>query len=230
MDLITNNIGFGLVLTYIAFRGAMIIKNRFRFALANPLLIGIVTIIGFLLILDIPYEHYKAGGDVIHFFLGPATVILAVPLYRQFKELKKNIVPIMTGVFIGSLSALVLVALASKFFGLDPSIAASLMPKSVTMPIGLELSEALGGVAAITVISIVVTGLTGAVFAEKTVKLFNIKNEVAQGISIGTSAHALGTTKAVEMGEVQGGMSGLAIGLTGIFTAILAPLVYRLFF
>ena len=230
MDLITNNIGFGLVLTYIAFKIGIKVKKRFAVALANPLLIGIVTIIAFLLLFDIPYENYKSGGDVIHFFLGPATVILAVPLYRQIKELKKNMLPILTGVLIGSLSALVMVAAASKFAGLEPSIAASLMPKSVTMPIGLELSEALGGVTAITVISIVVTGLTGAVFAEKTVGFFKIKNEVAQGIGIGTSAHALGTTKAVEMGEVQGGMSGLAIGLTGIFTAILAPFIYRLFF
>ena len=230
MDSITSNPLFGIFLTILAYLLAVRLKQRFNYALVNPLLTGISFIVLTLLIFRIPYENYRAGGDYINFFLGPATVILAVPLYRQFHLLKKNMLPIIIGVFSGSFFALVSIAFLAKLTGLDQVVSASLMPKSVTMPIGVEVSASLGGIPAITVIAIVLTGITGAVFADRILRIFRIKDEVAQGIAIGTSSHALGTTKAIEMGDVQGGMSGLAIGLAGVFTAVLAPLVLMLFF
>lgn len=230
MEAITNNPVFGIFLTLVVYRGVIFLKSKFNYALNNPLLTGVSSIIIVLLIFNIPYENYKVGGDYINFFLGPATVILAVPLYRQIALLKKNLLPILIGVFSGSIFALISVGFLGKLFGLNKELTISLFPKSVTMPIGIELSESLGGITSITVISIVITGLVGAVFAEKILLIARIKDKVAQGISIGTSSHALGTTKAIEMGEVQGAMSGLAIGLAGFFTALLAPIVLNIFF
>lgn len=230
MEMVTNNPVFGIFLTLFVYRGVIFFKNKYNYALNNPLLTGIISIVLILSIFRIPYENYKVGGDFIQFFLGPATVILAVPLYRQLELLKKNLLPILIGVFSGSLFALISIGFMSKILGFDEILSASLLPKSVTMPIGIEVADSLGGVSSITVISIVVTGIIGAVFAEKILKIFKIDDKVAQGISIGTASHALGTTKAIEMGEVQGGMSGLAIGLAGFFTALLAPFVLTLFF
>ncbi|NCC81624.1 MAG: LrgB family protein [Clostridia bacterium] len=230
MTMLTSNPVFGIFLTLVVYRGMIHLKNKFNYPLNNPLLTGIISIIFILSVFRIPYENYKAGGDYIHFFLGPATVILAAPLYKQLDLLKKNLLPILTGVFAGSLFALISIGFLSKIFGFDQMLTASLLPKSVTMPIGIEVADSLGGISSITVISIVVTGIIGAVFAEKILLLFKIKDKVAQGISIGTASHALGTTKAIEMGEVQGGMSGLAIGLAGFFTALMAPFILTLFF
>lgn len=230
MEAITNNPVFGIFLTLIVYRGMVFLKSKFNYALNNPLLTGISTIVLTLLILKIPYENYKIGGDYIHFLLGPATVILAVPLYRQFELLKKNLFPIIIGVFFGSVFALLSIGFLSKLFNFNKELTVSLLPKSVTMPIGIEIADSLGGISSITVISIVVTGIIGAVFAEKILIFARITDKVAQGIGIGTSSHALGTTKAIEMGEVQGGMSGLAIGLAGFFTALLAPFILGIFF
>ena len=230
MDTVTSNPLFGIFLTLLIYLGAVNLKKRFNYALNNPLLVSITGIILVLFIFKVPYDNYIEGGNYISFFLGPATVVLAVPLYRQLDLLKKNLFPILLGVVAGSVSALFLIGFMSKFFAFDKVLTASLLPKSVTMPIGVEVSEALGGISSITVISIVVTGLTGAVLAEKVLNMAGIKNKVAQGISIGTASHALGTTKAIEMGEVQGGMSGLAIGLAGFFTALFAPFVLGFFF
>ena len=230
METVTNNPVFGIFLTIAIYRLAVKFKTKFNFAINNPLLTGIGSIVLILTIFNIPYENYKIGGDYIHFLLGPATVILAVPLYRQLELLKKNLLPIIAGVLSGSFFALLSIGFLCKVFNFDEVLTASLLPKSVTMPIGIEVAESLGGISSITVISIVVTGLTGAVFAEKILHYTGIKDKVAQGISIGTSAHALGTTKAIEMGEVQGGMSGLAIGLAGFFTALFAPFILSLFY
>lgn len=230
MTEITNNPVFGIFLTLIVYRGMVFLKQKYNYALNNPLLTGISAIVLILLIFKIPYENYKVGGDFIHFLLGPATVVLAVPLYRQIELLKKNLLPIIIGVFSGSIFALLSIGFLSKLFNFNQELTASLLPKSVTMPIGIEVAESLGGISSITVIAIVVTGIIGAVLSEKILLFARITDKVAQGISIGTSSHALGTTKAIEMGEVQGGMSGLAIGLTGFFTALLAPFVLSFFF
>lgn len=225
MENLTSSPLFGVTLTLLMFRLAINLKERWPHPLVNPLLVGIGSIILILVLLGIPYEAYSIGGAYIHFLLGPATVVLAIPLYKQMGLLKKNLIPILVGVLSGSIFAMAAIILIGKITGLPELLILSLIPKSVTMPIGIEVAQTLGGIPAITVIAIVVTGLTGAVFGGAILRIGKIQDPVAQGIAIGTSAHALGTTKAIEMGETQGGMSGLAIGLAGIITAILAPLI-----
>ena len=186
------------------------------------------SIIAFLLIFHIPFEEYDRGGQFISFFLGPATVILAVPLYRKIGLFTKNIIPILVGITVGSAAGIVSIVLMCRFFGFDELLSVSIVPKSVTTPIGIEISSQLGGVASITVASIVLTGIAGIMIAPFVCKLFRIDDKVAVGIAIGTSSHALGTTKAVEIGETEGAMSGLAIGIAGLVTVFLAPFLVKL--
>ena len=152
-------------------------------------------------------------------------MVLAVPLYRQLVNLKKHWFPILMGIAIGSLTSISCVMLSSKIIGLSETLMLSLLPKSITIPMGSVVSEQIGGIPSITIISIVITGITGAVTASVVCKFFHIKNKVAQGIAIGTASHALGTTRAMEIGETQGAMSSLSIGIAGVFTAVVAPLI-----
>ena len=161
-------------------------------------------------------------------FLGPSTVILAVPLYKQLDLLKKHSLSIFLGVLLGSIIGIFAVIGLSYFLGLDASIIKSLLPKSVTTPIGIELSNQLGGISSITVLAIILSGIIGAVMGPTICKIFKIKDSVAVGISLGTAAHAVGTTKALEIGETEGAMSGLSIGVAGIMTVFIAPLAYNI--
>lgn len=219
---------FGIILSLIAFEAGLLINRKTRIAVFNPLLIAVLLIIVFLKGTGISLEAFNKGGSIISFFLGPATVILAVPLYKQIKLLKANLIPIIGGIIVGCVTAITSIYLFSKLFALNTSLAYSLIPKSVTTPIGLEISKQLGGIPAITVAAIVFTGIVGAVMGPLICTVFRIKDKVAVGIAIGTSAHALGTTKAIELGETEGAMSGLAIGLAGLATVFLAPLFIRL--
>jgi putative effector of murein hydrolase len=161
-------------------------------------------------------------------FLGPSTVVLAVPLYKQLDLLKKNAKAILTGIFVGSAIGIISIIGISYLVGLNASVIKSLVPKSVTTPIGISISSQLGGVVPITVLAIIITGIVGAVFGPTICKIFRIKDKVAVGVSIGTASHAVGTSKALELGEVEGAMSSLSIGIAGIMTVIIAPLVYNL--
>ncbi len=219
---------FGLLISILAFEIGILINKKTKLALLNPLMLAMMIVMGVLVLLKIPLEDYKKGGDFIQMFLTPATVILAVPLYKNINSLKKDYVAIIGGVLAGSITAIVGVWLMGKAFGLSPEVLASLIPKSITTPLGIELSTQLGGIPSVTVAAIIVTGITGAVFSPVLLKLFKIEDKTAKGIAIGTSAHALGTTKAVEMGETEGAMSGLAIGLAGLVTVIAATIMSRL--
>ncbi len=219
---------FGLLISLLAFEIGILINKKTRLAILNPLMLAMMIVMGILVLLKIPLEDYKKGGDFISMFLTPATVILAVPLYKNINSLKKDYVAIIGGVIIGSITAIIGVWLMGKAFGISPELLASLIPKSITTPLGIELSTQLGGIPSVTVAAIIVTGITGAVFSPILLKLFRIEDKTAKGIAIGTSAHALGTTKAVEMGETEGAMSGLAIGLAGLVTVIVATVLYRL--
>ena len=157
-------------------------------------------------------------------FLGPATVILAVPLYKQLLLLKKNFVPIIIGISVGSVVSVISVILLSTVFNLDKEIIISLIPKSVTTPIGVEISNSLGGITGITVMAVILTGITGAIIAPTVCKIFKINNPVARGIGIGTASHAVGTSKALEIGETEGAMSSLSIGIAGLITVVVAPI------
>lgn len=216
---------FGILLSLIAFEIGVALHKKWRYSLVNPLLIANILIIGFLCITGISYETYKVGGDYISFFLGPVTVVLAVPLYKQIQNLKKYWVSILTGICVGSLTSIFCVIATSKIFGLSHTLMLSLLPKSVTIPMGSVISEQIGGIPSVTIIAITITGITGAVTSPIVCRFFRIKNPVAQGVATGTASHALGTSRALEMGEVQGAMSSLSIGIAGVFTAIVAPII-----
>lgn len=219
---------FGILLSLIAFEIGLYLQRKTKLLVMNPLLIAIVLIILFLTFTKIDVETYQKGGSIINMFLGPVTVVLAVPLYQQLQSLKNYLVPILLGVFIGTISGLLAIVACSMLFQFEPEIIASLLPKSVTTPIGIEISAELGGFPSITVLTILVTGIIGTMIAEVTFKIFRIDHPVAKGIALGTSAHAVGTSKALQFGHVEGAMSSLAIGIAGLMTVFLAPLIWSM--
>ena len=228
MNILTNNLLFGIVLSLVAFEIGLYINKKTKIPIFNPLLIAIGIVITFLLAFNIDFEVYNDGAKFINMFLGPSTVILAVPLYKQLELLKKHATAIFLGVFLGSIIGIVSVMWLSYFLGLDGSLIKSLLPKSVTTPIGIELSSQIGGIVPVTVLAIIISGITGAVIGPTICKIFRIHDSVAIGISIGTAAHAVGTTKALELGETEGAMSGLSIGVAVIMTVFIAPIYYQL--
>ena len=216
---------FGVILTILFFNIGIYIQKKTNKPIFNPLLIAILGIILFLSITKIPYESYKLGGDRINFFLGPVTIVLAVPLYKQFDLFKKYLLEILIGISCGVVVSFISIKLIGHFTNADVDIINSLIPKSITTPMGISLTKTLNGVEAITVVSIILTGILGAIISPIVFKIGKINHPVAKGIALGTSAHALGTTKALEMGEVEGAMSGLSIGISGIITVILIPII-----
>ena len=228
MNAIINSPLFGILLTLVAFEIGVTISKKWKYSFLNPLLIANILIVSFLLITGISLESYNVGGDYISVMLSPATVVLAVPLYRQISKLKQFWKPILAGIFAGSLTSLACVIVVSKLVGLSDTLMLSLLPKSITIPMGSVVSAQIGGIPPVTIIAITITGITGAVAAPAVCRFCRIKNKVAQGIAIGTASHALGTTRAMEMGEVQGAMSSLSIGVAGLFTAIVAPIIISL--
>lgn len=221
---------FGILLSIVTFQIGKMIYKRFPYSILNPLLIAMTIVILVLLKFDIPFDSFNVGGKYITFLLGPATVALALPLYRQSKLLKKHIFAIMAGIISGAFTAVISVFIMARMFGLDDKLIVSLLPKSITTPIGMSISSTFNGEVSITILAIAITGTFGAIFSPLVLTLFRIKNKVAKGIAIGTSSHALGTTKAMELGEVEGAMSGLAIGLTGLVTVLIIPYLIKVFF
>ncbi|SCG97003.1 MULTISPECIES: LrgB family protein [unclassified Romboutsia] len=219
---------FGIVITIVFFNLGVYIQKKTKNPVFNPLLIAIITIIAFLGITKIPYEKYKLGADSINFLLGPVTVVLAIPLYKQFDLLKKHFLEIVIGIVSGVSVSLVSVMLIGKFTNANIDIINSLIPKSITTPMGISLTNTLRGIESITVVSIILTGILGAIIAPTIFKIGRIKHPVAKGIALGTSAHALGTTKAIEIGEVEGAMSSLSIGIAGMITVIIVPIILNL--
>jgi predicted murein hydrolase (TIGR00659 family) len=219
---------FALLISILAYEIGIFINRKTNIAFFNPLMISIVLVIGTLLVLNIPLDDYKKGGDFISMFLTPATVILAVPLYKNLNSLKKDYIAILGGVIIGSITAIASIWVLAKALRLPKELLASLIPKSITTPLGIELSTQIKGIPSVTVAAIIITGIVGAVFAQWTLKICRITDKTAKGIAIGTSAHALGTTKAVELGETEGAMSGLAIGLAGLVTVIVVLVLHKI--
>ena len=228
MNNIVNNPLFGILLTLFAFEIGMTIYKKTKIPLLNPLLIAIALVIAVLVSCHISFETYNIGGSFINAFLGPATVILAVPLYKQLQLLKNHFVPIMTGIIVGSFASMCCVIIMGYFLGVNHELIASLVPKSVTTPIGVEVASGLGGIPSITVIAVIITGITGAIIAPMVCKLLKIEHEFAMGFSMGTASHAVGTTKALEIGETHGAMSSLSIGVAGLITVFLAPPIYMI--
>lgn len=223
-----DNQYFGIVLSFAAYEIGKWINKKLKTPIANPLLIAILLIIGFLPITGIDYEYYKKGGDFIAFFIGPATVAMVLDLYANLDTLKKNILPILVGVGFGTIFSFVLAIFLSKIFQIDKNLVASLIPQSITTAIAISLSGEYQGIIGLTAIVVVIRGVSGAVFAPIVMKIFRIKDPVAQGVAIGTSAHAVGTSQARLMGEIQGAMSGLSIAIAGITAVIIMPLAIKL--
>lgn len=213
---------FSVFICIVAFELGIYIQKKTKMAACNPLLIAIATVIIILKLLQIPIESFNQGAAIINLFLAPATVVLAIPMYTYFQVLKQNLVPILIGTFVGAFTSMASVFLFAKMLGLNNQMIMSILPKSVTTPIAIEVSIQKGGIAAITVAVVVVTGIIGAVIAPALIQLFKLDHGVARGLAIGACSHALGTTKAIELGELEGAMSGIAIGVTGIFTVILS--------
>lgn len=213
---------FGIVLTVAAFAVGLLVQRKTKFVLANPMLIAVLLVIGVLVLCKIPLEQYEAGGAVIQLFLAPATAVLAVSIYNQLAILKRYFVPVLAGCLVGSITSVVSVTALSRALGLDAEVAEALFAKSCTTAIALGITESRGGLVPVTVVALMITGISGAMFAPLLCKLFRIKNPVAQGLGIGACSHAIGTTRALEMGETQGALSGIAIGLAGLMTVILS--------
>lgn len=226
---ITENPLFGIALSVSAYEIGLFLNRKAKTPLVNPMVVAIILILGFLTVFKIPLENYYKGGNVIAMFLAPATASLAVSIYNRFSLLKQNLIPVIVGTFIGALTSIVSVISLCKLFGIDDTIMLSLIPKSVTTPIAMELSTSLGGVSAIAVAAVVITGIFGTIMSPLFIKWFKINNSVAAGLAIGSSCHALGTSKAIEIGETEGAMSGIAIGMCGISTVICAVILKTLF-
>ncbi len=216
---------FGVAISVVAYGIGVKIHQKTKMAVCNPLIIAIMLIVGLLLLLDIPYEDYNVGGEIINMFLAPATACLAVAIYTKMEILKEYWLPILTGCVMGSLASMASVYGMCQLFGLDESLTVSLLPKSVTTPIAISISQGNGGVVPITVVAVIFTGILGSIFAPILIRLFRVSDSVATGLAIGACSHAVGTSKAIEIGEVEGAMSGLAIGVCGIVTVLISMIV-----
>jgi predicted murein hydrolase (TIGR00659 family) len=229
LEELVNSPLFGILISLIAFQIGDLLYKKTQLSVLSPLPVAIILVILFLFYFRIDFETYNLGGEYISFFLGPATVVLAVPLYRKIGLLKTNSLPIFAGIITGCIAVIVSILVLSNLLGLEEIISKSLIPKSVTAPIGLEISKQIGGLPSITMAGIMITGIVGVILGPFICRYFGIKDKVAIGIAIGTASHALGTTRAIELGETEGAMSGLAIGLAGIITVFLVPLLVYVF-
>ena len=223
-EFLTDSAFFGAFISLAAYEAGLLLKKKFKLAVLNPLLIGTICVIAVLLFFNVDYQKYNEGAKYISYLLTPATVCLAVPLYQQLSLLKKNIKAVAGGITAGVLASLLSVFLLSKSFGLSHEQYVTLLPKSITTAIGMGISQELGGIVTITVAAIVVTGIFGNVIAEFICKIFRIQEPVAKGLALGTASHAIGTAKAMELGEVEGAMSSLAIAVAGLLTVLGASL------
>lgn len=197
---------------------------KIRFPLLNPVLITILVLIGLLIILDVPYATFKKSSQMINFLLGPSVVALGYILHKQIHYLKGNVVSVLTSITVGAVVGIASILLIGKLFGADQTLIASLTPKSVTTPIAMALSESNGGIPALTAVVVVVAGVMGSIIAPPIMKWLGIKSPIAKGIALGASSHGVGTATAIQMGAIEGALSGLAIGIMGTITSLLLPL------
>lgn len=219
-NIVLNSATLGVVISLLAYEIGLAARKKWKLPILNPLLISILLVIGILVLFRVDYESYNASAQYLSYLLTPATVCLAIPLYIQLDVLKKNIVAILTGILSGVLASLGSIFAMAMAFGLSHREYVTLLPKSITTAIGMGVSEELGGYVTISVATIIITGVLGNIIAETVCKLFRIRHAVSRGLAIGTAAHAIGTAKAMEMGEVEGAMSSLAIVVCGLCTVV----------
>ena len=208
------------MISFIGYELGVFLKKKFNKAVFNPLLIAIIFVMVVLAITKVDYKSYNNGAKYLSYLLGPATVCLAIPLYEQLELLKNNIKAVLTGIFSGVFSSLVSVLLLSHIFHFNHKEYVTLLPKSITTAIGMGISQELGGITTITVAVIIITGVLGNIIAETICDVFHIHEPIAKGIALGTASHAIGTSKAMEMGEIEGAMGSLAIVVAGLLTVI----------
>lgn len=226
-DFFLSSAYFGVGLSLLCYLIAVKIANKFPYTILNPLLVSSLLVIGVLSLLNVDYDTYNISAKYLTYLLTPATVCLAVPMYRQIQVLKKNLAAILVSIFAGCLACALTVLGLSVLMEMDPMIYHSLQPKSITTAIAMGISTEIGGNETITVAVVIFTGLIGAMLAKTICRLFKITHPVAVGLACGNSAHAIGTSKALEIGELEGAMSSLSIVVAGVFTVILAPIMAR---
>ncbi len=213
---------FGVALTVLAYWLGVSLQKKTGLVICNSMVVAVAFVIVVLKAAGIPYESYNQGGSLVNLFLGPATVCLGMSIYAKRELLKKDLLPILVGCTVGALTSVATVFAMCRLLGLDAPLTAALLPKSVTTPIATAIAEAHGGIVSITVAAVIITGMLGNLCAPALIRLFRVKDPVAAGLGIGACSHAMGTAKALELGETEGAVSGLAIGLCGIVTTVAA--------
>ena len=222
MNELVSSTFFGLSLTVLAYWIGVTLQKKSGLVICNHMIIAAGLIVLTLKLLSVSYEQYYVGGSIVNMLLGPATACMALAIYQKRALLKENWLPVLLGCLVGAVTTVVTVLVMSRMFGLSREMTVSLLPKSVTTPIASAISESHGGIVSITVAAVIFTGILGNLTAPFLVKLFRVKDPMAAGLGIGACSHGMGTAKALEMGKTEGAMSGLAIGICGIVTSILA--------
>lgn len=224
-ELLLSSTFFGVSISLLTYFFGMFLRKKFNYAIVNPLLISAILTIAFLLVFDVDYATYNQGAQYLSVFLTPATICLAVPLYRQLQVLKQNVVTVIVPISCGVIAHAITLISLSKLFDVEEILTLSLLSKSVTTPIAVGICHELNGIEVVTIMGVMIAGIIGAVFGPIVCNLLKIKEPIAQGLGIGSASHAIGTSKALEMGELQGAMSSLAIVVTAILNVIVVPFV-----
>ncbi len=228
-DLFLNSATIGVLISLLAYQIGMFLRKKTKLDICNPFMISIILVIVFLLLFDVDYDNYNQSAKYLSYLLTPTTVCLAIPLYEKLDLLKKHFAAIMVGIMSGVMTSLISILGMSYLFKLSHSEYVTLLPKSITTAIGIGVSEELGGYVSITAASIMITGILGNIIGEIICKCFRIKHSISKGLALGTSSHAIGTTKAMELGEVEGAMSSLSIVVAGLLTVVLASIFAMLY-
>lgn len=228
-ELMLQSATLGVVISLLAYQLGVFLKSKTKNAIFNPLLISIILVILFLLAFDIEYENYNQSAKYLSYLLTPATVSLAIPLYQKLELLKKHYVAVLVGIFAGVLTSLISILAMAALFQLSHEGYVTLLPKSITTAIGIGVSEELGGYVSLTAASIIVTGILGNMVGEFICKCFRIKHSISRGLALGTASHAIGTSKAMELGQIEGAMSSLSIVVSGLMTVVLASVFAMLY-
>lgn len=223
-EILQHCASWGVFVTLVAYAVGVVINRKTGWALFNPLLLGSIFVMVFLRCFAVPYTEYSTSAAPVNWLMAPATVSLAIPLYEKWELLEKNVGAILAAIFAGVLTSLGSVLAMAWVLRMERANAVTLLPKSVTTAIGMDIAETLGGTAALAGAVIILTGIAGSLLAETVCKVCHITHPIAKGLALGTSAHAVGTSKALQMGEVEGAISGLAIAVAGVLTALLAPM------
>lgn len=227
MEFLNNKI-FLIALTFVTFVLAQYLQRKTGIKLLNPILLSIVVLICILMAADIDYSVYREGGEYIDFWLKPAVVALGVPLYKQLGTIKKQMLPLLIAEMAGCVAGIISVVLVAEFLGASQAVMMSLAPKAVTTPIAMEISSSIGGIPALTAAVVVCTGIFGGMAGFRITRLGHVKSPIAEGLSMGTAAHAMGTSAAMERSDRYGAFSSLGLTLNGLLTALLSPIILHL--